>query len=1749
MRDFLFSAILNSCRNCSTRLDFMFPYTGKNPSFIPEIRSVRLKECYLPLLSCRLTFTMQEDKKIETTEIKKRRSVPARIARIFLKTILFLLLFIIIVFLLILTPPVQRFLTTRVENYLEKKLQTRVDIDRIGFGLSGNVNLSGVYIEDRTKDTLVSGGTLKAHINFMKLFSNELEVKEIELQNITAKIKRQLPDTVFNYQFIVDAFVADQTKAPDTAQTAPMKLNISDITLDNVSVVYQDVITGNDVFAKIGYATTTIDKIDPTTQTFDFPTLILRNATVRMKQTKPLLTPQPLSKDLAEAATPSPMNLNVGVIDLTKVDIQYDNDVSALYSKINIGKLKVDGKLLDINNNRVYLDELNLSNTTAAIRLGNRQGAQVVKEEVAQEVTAEATAGWDFKVDRIRLDNNNIRFDDDSKPQLSAGMDYAHLNFDNLTLHADNLVFKPDSTSLSIVKGSLREKSGFVLNDVQGDLLYASNQAYLKNLLIKTPGTELKRSLVLQYASLEELTKNFERTVFDIDVVDSYVQVKDILTFAPQLRSQPAFRNPNDVWRMNLVGNGTMDRLNVESLQFNGLQNTQLNASGTLLGLSNPNNAGGRFVIHRFHSTQSDIALFTGQSLSNQQISLPQSFEVSGIINGNAGRLNTSLDINTSDGNIDIDGSFANLMNPAATSYNATLRTANLRLGKILRQQGTIGNLTGTFSANGRGITPETINTKFNANISGVGYNRYNYRNIKLNGTLNKTAFTVNADVDDPNAAVTLTASGDYAAFGPYRIDGMIDSVKAHNLGFSEQPLIVRGKIDGTIANANPDNLEADVLITKGLVVSGTNRLALDSLQLLAGNDGETFITVTSDLVRADLRGQYKLTDLGSIIQSNIAPYWNTGTAAKPIPPVDPYNIRFRADLIYSPALTAFVPALTRADNVHMEGSQASGQPLQATITAPRVIYGTNDITGLTANVFTNDSGLQVRANVDHLVSGTFDVYNTDVRATALNNNIDFSMGVDDKAGRRKYVLAGLVSMPAAGDMVISLRPDSLLLNYDRWTVSPDNRIVIGANAITANNFVLSKGGQQLSIQSLAPTSSGQPLEVRFTDFRIGTLTGFIKSDSVLVDGVMNGAATFTNLPAQPLFTSNLTVTDFSFRQDTVGNLNAQVSSTGTRYNANVTLTGKGNDLAITGYAEPQGNDIGLNLDLAVRRLDMATFEGAMQSFVTDASGAVTGNVSLRGTTSAPKIDGRINFDNVAISTLAIGGPLRVDDESLVVVSNRGLEFNQFTIRDSADNRMNINGVVGTTNFVNYDFDLTIRGRNFRALSVPRKQGAIYWGNLVISSDLHITGTETAPKVDGSLTVNEGTDFAMTIPQRDPGIASREGVVEFVDFDDPAADSLFMASYDSLNQSALIGYDIATNLTIERAAKFNIVIDEANGDFVNLQGEANLSAGVDPSGKVNLTGSYEIEQGSYQITFNFLQRKFDIQKGSRIVWLGEPTAASLDVTAVYVANTAPLDLVSNYISASSAAIRNTYLQRLPFQVLLNLDGELMKPVITFDIQLPTDRNYNVSSDIINNVDIRLTQLRQEPSELNKQVFALLLLNRFVGENPFESSGDGFNAGAFARQSVSKLLTEQLNNLTQNLIEGVDLNFDVTSTDDYTTGERRNRTDLNVGLSKQLLNNRLTVSVGSNFALEGPQQSNQRNNNIAGNIALNYQLSRDGRYMLRAYRRNEYFGVVDGYVIETGLRFIITFDYDRFADLFRRKKRVDEGNRQPKDPIP
>ncbi|HEX6332873.1 MAG TPA: hypothetical protein VFZ78_01530, partial [Flavisolibacter sp.] len=815
--------------------------------------------------------------------------------------------------------------------------------------------------------------------------------------NIVAKVRRTLPDTAFNFQFIVDAFAVEKKKRSDTADSPPLKLNISNISLENVRLTYDDVVTGSDMYARIGNLTATIDTLDPYIPVFNIPTIIARNVQARVIQRAPLTKPEPVSKDVAEALTPNAARFHFGTIDLTRFSIQFENDVSAFYTSLNLGKLRIDGRLTDLQNNRIYLKQLVLDQSKTAIRLGKKEEARIVEKEIKQEVAAQKAAGWDFRVDHLEVNNNTIQFDNDNNPRMLYGIDYSHFRGDSVTINLDNFVLNSDSVMGTVNNASFREKSGFVLEQLSGEILHASSQTYFRNLHLETPGSLVRRNALIEYPDRQTLSKNFEQAVMDLEIVDSRVQVKDILAFAPQLRSHPAMQNPYDTWYLNVVGNGTLNRLVIETLEFDGLRNTQVSASGTLSGLMKPTSAGGRLTIQRLHTNQTDISLFTGSRLSTKEINLPEEFDVSGSIAGNAGTLQADLDISTSSGFVAVNGSFGNLASPAGITYNTAIQANRLNLGSIMRNPRQFGFVTGNFVFNGRGLTPASMNTRFRARMATFGLNGYQYRNVAASGTLRNSRFDIRADAQDPNADFTVTASGSMAGTSSFRVNGFVDSLKTQPLGFTPQSLVFRGRIDADIVSLNDDYLVGEMLITDALLVSPNDRVPLDSVHVVSGRtDTGQFIRLRSDIANADLQGQYRIADLPKIIENSIQPYFEVTTNTRRIATA-PYRFTFTADVVYTPLLSSFVPELEKMETLHAEGTFETNEGMTGSVRTPFISYNGNELTNLDLRVATTPQGLRMIGTADRIKSGnSFDLYRTRIDATAMNNVIDFNVGTDD---------------------------------------------------------------------------------------------------------------------------------------------------------------------------------------------------------------------------------------------------------------------------------------------------------------------------------------------------------------------------------------------------------------------------------------------------------------------------------------------------------------------------------------------------------------------------------------------------------------------------------------------------------------------------------------------------------------------------------------------------------------------------------
>ena len=720
----------------------------------------------------------------------------------------------------------------------------------------------------------------------------------------------------------------------------------------------------------------------------------------------------------------------------------------------------------------------------------------------------------------------------------------------------------------------------------------------------------------------------------------------------------------------------------------------------------------------------------------------------------------------------------------------------------------------------------------------------------------------------------------------------------------------------------------------------------------------------------------------------------------------------------------------------------------------------------------------------------------------------------------------------------VSLKPD-LVLDGDKWNVGANNSIQYDSSGIIVNNFSISQGNQSLSINSTTPSVTA-PIKVDLKNFEIATITKMAHQDSLLASGVINGTAEITNPTKEMVFTSDLTVTNLTYKLDTIGNLAIKVDNkTANAYNADIAITGNGNDVRLTGsYYTGEGR---MDMNLAMNSLNLAMAKAFSAGQLDDITGILKGNVSIKGTTSDPDIDGSIAFNNASFVPTISGVRFKIPDDA-ITINSEGIHLDQFDLIDSTGRKATINGDILTTDFKNFAFNLTLKADDFTVVNAPQSTDRIIYGRLNIDADAKIAGDMESPAITGDLKINKATDFVLVLPQSDPEVVSRDGVVRFVDKDNPT-DSIDYSNYviDSASMASLKGIDINANIETDSAAKFTVIVDERNGDALTLKGKADLNGGIDKSGKVTLTGAYELESGSYNLTLSLLKRQFLIQKGSTITWTGDPTTANIDVTATYLANTPPIDLMQSSLAGRSPEEVTKYKEKLPFNVELHMTGELLKPIIKFDITLP-DREATEWSD----VETKLEQVRADESELNKQVFALLLLGRFVQENPFVSSAGGTGVESQLRASASRILTDQLNNLAGSLIKGVDINFGIESGTDYSTGSAADKTDLNVTVSKKLLNDRLRVNVGSDFQLEGPTQTNQKTAVPAGDISVDYQLTKDGRYLVRVYQTNEYEADFQGQVIETGMSFILSFDYDQIKELFghrKEAKRIRKHNRE------
>ena len=148
------------------------------------------------------------------------------------------------------TDSFQNKLLQKATEMLSDKLQTRVQIDHVSVGLfSQDLRLYGLDVEDQQQRKMLQLDTLSVDVDVLPLLRHEIRISEVKVKGVRALLLKPSPDSVANYQFVIDAFKKDKSgtegvereaKAEECEEKEKLSLAIDRGRLEHIHVTYNN---------------------------------------------------------------------------------------------------------------------------------------------------------------------------------------------------------------------------------------------------------------------------------------------------------------------------------------------------------------------------------------------------------------------------------------------------------------------------------------------------------------------------------------------------------------------------------------------------------------------------------------------------------------------------------------------------------------------------------------------------------------------------------------------------------------------------------------------------------------------------------------------------------------------------------------------------------------------------------------------------------------------------------------------------------------------------------------------------------------------------------------------------------------------------------------------------------------------------------------------------------------------------------------------------------------------------------------------------------------------------------------------------------------------------------------------------------------------------------------------------------------------------------------------------------------------
>ncbi|MEA3496520.1 MAG: translocation/assembly module TamB domain-containing protein [Bacteroidota bacterium] len=1673
--------------------------------------------------------------------MKRFFKIKNRIVRNALKLFLWIsggiILFLIFITLLLHLPFIQNAITGKIENFVSNKTDSTIEIKSINLSLPRGVVVKDIYTEDLQKDTLFYCHKIKISVNLLNLVKKRLKIERFEIDDLSCNIKRSLSDSNFNFDFIVDVFASEpknNEKKKDTLKKG-MPISIENIELSDINFCFNDEVSGNNLLFFLENLNINFDSSDLLSNKYFVDKISISGIYTNFVQSK---MPQ---KDTTEKDEIAPMDFDIALnsFELSKIKVFYANEVTKQNIKLNLGNLALLPESINIANQKITLNNLLLQNTEIEYKQGKIDSSLLDSSNknisVESKQSKNKQLGWTIALENFKFKNNSLKFDNNNFQKQPSGMDLNHLYISNLNILLNDIFYNGDIIKTKIKDFNFVEKSGFNLTDFQTDIVLETNKLSITNFKLTTPFTKINSDIHLGFPSLETIADNPDLLKIDFRLKNTEIATNDIFFFVPLLAES---LNSGNKFLINTELKGKLSKLTIDKFEILTASNTKLSSKGFIIDLTDFKKAKFHFQLDTFFTVKDDIFKLLSNRLIPSSIEIPKEITLNTDVSGSINNLTSNLHLSTSMGDVDLKAimKYDSLSDKDNFEINANI--VEFKTNKLLMDS-TLGLLSMNSHLKGSGLRTKNIKAKIKSEINKATFNSYEYNNIIIDADYSNEKLYATISSDDENCDFNLDCKllMDEKT-KDLKLNFNLKRANLYVMNFYDEAFVLSANINSVSFLGDSNKINTTTIVDNVVINTKKQLYPIDKIEILTKiNNEKSFVNINSSLITTKINSNFNISQISDVLLAHINKYFEINKSETKFA-TQAYNFDLEIDMLNTDLLTdVFLPDLKKLKVNKIKASyRGATQNLNFSILIPEIKYLSNTIDSIELKINSNQSELSFKSSVGKIQFDTFVINKFLVKGNVANDKIYSTLSFTDTKGKKKMNIPMLLSSLQSG-FKFSVLQDNLIMNYKKWNVHDDNSIVFEKNGIVTNNFVLSNEKQKLSIDN-----NKSVLEANINNFSLSNLTNIIETQNStnIINGFLDANVKLKIKENLTRYFADINISKITFSDIQIGNIYLK---------ANNNIIGKNdisfeynnldNELRMNGFLYSLNDSNSINLDLDIDFTKLENLQPTLSNLFPKMQGEITGYLNISSTLDNPKILGSMLFENIELASSITNTSLKLKNEKLLFNKN-SIVFPEFTILDSLDNKFVINGNIQTKEYKNMQLKLDVKSKDFIVMNTKANKEINYYGQINLGADIKIRGSVDKPEIKSEIFVNKGTDFIYSLDEKKLEMIESEGVVAFVDMD-ALQDSVYSNLNVSVNDTTfhkVKGIELFSLIKINEDARFKIITNPISGDYMTIRGKSNLNFALDRSGKTSLVGTYEIFDSYYKLSFyNLVKKEFRIKKGSKITWSGNPTDANLDIAAIYDVETSPLELISNEFAGMSDDEKNRFKQKLPFHVNLNMIGNMMLPEISFGIDI--EKEHKVKYPEVA-TKLRMLATKEEMSERNKQVFALLVMGGFISEasaQPNEESAS-FSTTA-AKNSVNGILTKQLNKLSGKYVKGVNLDFGLESFDDYSSGTIDSKTKLDMHASKDFFNERLTVEMESTMNIEDNENEKQEDlSNIIGDVAVIYKITPDGKFKLKASRLNEY-DVFDGEIISSGITLIFVKDFDALVRK-QRYKTLKEG---------